>query len=97
MKKIQQEKETIEAMISLFCKGKHKEDELCDDCRELLDYSNKRLDSCKFGKEKPKCIKCEVHCYKPEMQERIKEVMRYSGPRMIAHHPVMALRHLMHK
>jgi hypothetical protein len=76
MKKIQQEKETIEAMISLFCKGKHKEDELCETCSELLDYSNKRLDSCKFGEEKPKCNSCEVHCYKPEMQERIKEVMK---------------------
>jgi len=97
MKKLQQEKETIEAMISLYCKGKHKEDSLCGDCTELLEYSNKRLDSCQFGEEKNKCSSCEVHCYKPEMRDRIKRVMRYAGPRMLTKHPVMAVKHLMHK
>ena len=28
------------------------------------------------------------------MRERIREVMRFSGPRMIFHHPVMAVRHV---
>jgi hypothetical protein len=28
------------------------------------------------------------------MRERIRQVMRYSGPRMIFHHPIAALRHL---
>ena len=31
---------------------------------------------------------------KPEMREKIRQVMRYSGPRMIFHHPIAALRHL---
>ena len=35
------------------------------------------------------------HCYKPEMRERIRQVMRYSGPRMITKHPVAAIRHLL--
>ena len=96
MKKIKQEKETIEAMISIFCKGIHKEDSICEECGELLDYSSKRLDSCKFGDEKPRCSKCEIHCYKPEMRERIKKVMRYAGPRMLTKLPVMAVKHLMH-
>ena len=40
------------------------------------------------------CANCRVHCYKPEMRGKIREVMRYSGPRMMLHHPVMAARHV---
>ena len=40
------------------------------------------------------CRNCKVHCYKPEMREKIREVMRYSGPRMIFHHPAAAIRHV---
>ena len=40
------------------------------------------------------CSNCKVHCYSPEMREEIKKVMRFSGPRMIAYHPVMAIRHV---
>jgi hypothetical protein len=28
------------------------------------------------------------------MREKIREVMRFSGPRMMFYHPVMAVRHL---
>ena len=28
------------------------------------------------------------------MRERIRQVMRWSGPRMLFHHPVLAVRHL---
>ncbi len=40
------------------------------------------------------CSNCKVHCYKPEMREKIRIVMRYSGPRMLFVHPVMCLKHL---
>ena len=40
------------------------------------------------------CSNCKVHCYKEEMKEKIKIVMRYSGPRMLFYHPVMALKHV---
>ena len=33
--------------------------------------------------------------YRPEMKERIRMVMRWSGPRMIIYHPIVAIRHLM--
>lgn len=36
----------------------------------------------------------KVHCYKPEMREKIREVMRFSGPRMIFHHPYLAIKHV---
>ena len=40
------------------------------------------------------CSVCKTHCYKPEMREQIRQVMRWSGPRMLFHHPVLAIRHL---
>ena len=67
---------------------------LCPQCQALLDYAHKRLDHCKFGEDKPSCTRCPVHCYKPDMREQIRQVMRYSGPRMLLHDPIMAIRHL---
>ena len=67
---------------------------LCPQCQALLDYAHKRLEHCKFGEDKPSCTRCPVHCYKPAMREQIRQVMRYSGPRMLLHNPIMAIRHL---
>lgn len=145
MSKIETEKQTVEAMIRLYCKGKrHGETEnyekdmkcpsnpsnqnsqstpttpttpispipanrssahplirspltvppLCPQCQELLTYAHQRLERCKFGNEKPSCTRCPVHCYKPAMRQQIRQVMRYSGPRMLLHNPVLAIRHL---
>lgn len=60
----------------------------------MLDYAHQRLERCKFGEDKPSCTRCPVHCYKPAMREQIRQVMRYSGPRMLLHDPIMAIRHL---
>lgn len=94
--KREREKRTVALMISLYCHKKHgtKGDELCDECKELLEYSNSRSDKCPFMETKTFCSNCPVHCYKPSMREKIREVMRFSGPRMIFYHPVMAIRHL---
>ena len=144
MSKIETEKQTIEAMIRLYCKGKrHTKTEnyresqncpsnlnnlssqstpttpispipanrssahpltpyrspltvppLCPQCQELLTYAHQRLERCKFGNDKPSCTRCPVHCYKPAMRQQIRQVMRYSGPRMLLHNPVLAIRHL---
>jgi hypothetical protein len=69
-------------------------DGLCPDCAELLAYARLRLDKCRYGADKPTCAKCPTHCYKPAMRERVREVMRYSGPRMLKRHPVLAVAHL---
>ena len=50
MSRVEKEKEIVELMIRLYCEKKHKcKYELCDDCRELLEYAHKRLSFCKFG------------------------------------------------
>jgi hypothetical protein len=35
-----------------------------------------------------------VHCYKPDMREKVRAVMRYAGPRMLRRHPVLSVLHL---
>jgi hypothetical protein len=67
---------------------------LCPECAELLDYARLRLEKCRYGAEKPTCANCETHCYKPAMREQVRVVMRYSGPRMLKRHPMLAVAHL---
>ena len=93
--KRQREKETVSLMIRLYCRKKHGQGKaLCPSCAELEAYAKKRSDLCPFMETKTFCSNCSVHCYRPEMRERIRAVMRFSGPRMILVHPVMAMRHL---
>ena len=81
-------------MIALYCRANHATDgSLCEEYGRLCDYAFARLERCPFGAGKTTCAKCPVHCYKPDMREQIRKVMRYSGPRMLYHHPVLALRH----
>ena len=75
--------------------ARHNTRPLCPECAALLDYALRRLDSCRFGNDKPSCRKCPVHCYRADMRERIRTVMRWAGPRMIFHHPLAATKHLL--
>jgi len=60
----------------------------------LLIYARKKIYECRWGDEKPVCSKCPHPCYKKDILEKIRGVMRFSGRRMIYRHPFMALRHL---
>ena len=98
-RRLAREERTIVAMIEMYCRDRHEgvsrdADGLCPECAELLAYARVRLDRCRYGTDKPTCAACPTHCYKPVMRERVREVMRYSGPRMIRHHPVLAVAHL---
>lgn len=91
------EMQTLVAMIGIYCRGQHAaRSNLCDACAALLDYAETKLERCSFGEDKPKCSQCTIHCYKPEMREKIRTVMKYAGPRMLTRHPVLAVRHLAH-
>ena len=93
--KREREKATVSLMISIYCKKKHHTGkELYTECAKLQEYAMQRSDKCPFMETKTFCSNCKVHCYKPDMREKIREVMRFSGPRMIFHHPVMAVRHV---
>ena len=92
-KRREREKELVSQMIALYCRRKHGGKTLCPDCAALDSYARQRSDKCPFMETKTFCSNSRVHCYKPEMREKIRAVMRFSGPRMIFHHPVTALRH----
>lgn len=93
--KRQREKQMVSQMIALYCRRTHHtRGALCPDCAALNQYACARSDRCPFMETKTFCSNCRVHCYKPDMREKIRIVMRFSGPRMIFYHPVAAIRHV---
>ena len=94
MDKREKEMHTVYEMIHLYCRKNHKEKELCPECLNLYEYARMRIEKCPFMETKTFCSNCKVHCYKPEMREKIRVVMRFSGPRMLFYHPVLAVWHL---
>ena len=92
--KREREKETVSLMIAIYCRKHHGGKRLCPECAALDAYARLRSDKCPFMETKTFCSNCRVHCYKPDMREKIRAVMRFSGPRMLFHHPIMAVRHV---
>lgn len=97
-RKRQEERETVREIMKLYCHGhKHLREqgkELCPSCLELAAYADVRIGKCPRMEVKTFCSVCPIHCYAQPEQERIQEIMRYGGPRMLLHHPIMALRHM---
>ncbi len=91
----EKEKQLIPVMIRKYCHGKHKtKGEVCEDCKALTEYALFRLEKCPFKVNKKFCSFCKIHCYKPDMREKIKDVMRWAGPRMLFTHPIFAIKHV---
>ena len=97
MKRMEKEKKTIGIMIQIFCSANHgtRSELLCPACTELWDYAKERLKKCPYGENKGACSKCKIHCYKPGMRKQITHVMRFSGPKMVTKHPLLAIDHLL--
>lgn len=96
-RRIRREKRTIDAMVAIYCKARHRSPgrALCAECAELLKYAHGRLDRCRYGASKPTCGNCPIHCYAKHMKARVIRVMSYSGPRMTLRHPYYAFMHLL--
>lgn len=93
--RIERERRSVAAMIRLYCRDRHGGGEApCPECRDLLAYAWKRLGFCPHGEAKPPCAKCTIHCYRPDFREKIRDVMRHAGPRMLFAHPVIAAMHV---
>jgi len=94
-KSLARECQLVHAMVRCYCRGLHgQKTGLCPTCLELDAYADKRLEKCPFGDDKPACVHCPIHCYQATFRERMKEVMRYAGPKMLWRHPILALLHL---
>jgi hypothetical protein len=95
--RLRRERRTIQLLHQVYCHDHHAtpSGQLCPDCQALFDYAEQRLDHCPFQEKKSTCAQCTVHCYKPQMRARIREVMRYAGPRLLLRHPILTIRHLL--
>lgn len=92
--KREKEKKTVRLMIIKYCKDHKHLDTPCDNCKELIEYAENKIEDCPLMETKTYCSNCGIHCYAPKMRKRIKKVMKYSGPRMIFSHPLMVIDHL---
>lgn len=95
--KVKHEQALISEMIALYCKlNKHEKEngQFCPQCYELNTYAKGRLAKCPHMATKSFCSKCETPCYSPDMKERIRAVMRYSGPKMLFYHPILLVKHM---
>ena len=81
-------------MLEMYCRHHHGGDGLCAECSELADYAGRKLDLCPYGPGKPTCADCPIHCYRPEPREKMREVMRFAGPRMLTTRPYLAVMHI---
>lgn len=96
--KLLTESKTVQGMVHIYCHQHHgTQKAICVECQALIDYAKMRLDRCPYGQNKPTCNRCPIHCYKPEPKEQMRLVMRYAGPRMLLHHPILAIRHLLNE
>ncbi len=97
MDKMAYEKRIVGHMIDLYCRKKHKDEGLCADCEQPKQYALVRLTKCPFGTDKTDCKDCKVNCYKNDMRNRIRQVMRFSGPHMFFYYPKVAFLHFKKK
>jgi len=93
---VQTEMRTIEVMVRIYCRSRHGRD-LCEECGNILTHCFARIEKCVFGPDKPVCNICTVHCYSTKMREKVKTIMRFSGPKMIYRHPYLTIVHLVKK
>ena len=97
--KRQEERKTVREIVKIYCRGHHHDreagHELCPDCEAIAAYADIRITKCPRMAVKTFCSVCPIHCYAKPQRELILTIMRYSGPRMLLHHPLMALRHIL--
>jgi len=80
----------LEQFIQIYCENKHIEAikseksgvHLCHECHETLEYSKVRRKLCPLD-PKPPCKNCEIHCYRPDQRQKIRDIMRHSGMHLI--------------
>jgi hypothetical protein len=56
--------------------------QLCPDCRGLLEHGLEKRRTCPL-EPKPTCKNCRIHCYSREYRAKIREIMAFSGRKMI--------------
>jgi hypothetical protein len=92
---LQKENETLLVMTLIYCRAVHgTKSGLCADCSAVVEYADQKINKCPWGKKKPVCTHCPIHCFELDMRQRIRKIMRFSGPRMLLRHPITTLFHI---
>ena len=87
----------IGKFIEFYCAGKHGdakqmpvplpaglgERRLCPECTSFLEYAITKRMKCPQEAQKPTCKHCRIHCYAGPQLVKIKEIMAYSGRRLM--------------
>ncbi|HEY5512085.1 MAG TPA: nitrous oxide-stimulated promoter family protein [Geomonas sp.] len=83
-RKQEQDLGVLGTFVGTYCRGKHAthKGRLCPDCAELLAYAELKRRSCPLD-PKPSCKHCHIHCYTKERRALIRDVMAYSGRRLL--------------
>ncbi len=90
----QQEAHTVACMIQIYCRGRHRKKQLCPSCQELLEITRLHLSECPPEDDRPFFSSHTIQCFKPEQREEIEQMLGYSGPRLLWHHPMIAIRYM---
>jgi len=87
----------IGKFVEVYCAGKHGSSErspfvlpgglgkreLCCECAAFMEYAVSKRIKCPLEAEKPSCKHCRIHCYAGEQREKVREIMGYSGRRLM--------------
>jgi len=87
----------IGKFVEVYCAGRHGgieraafslpaglgERRLCPECSTFMQYAVTRRMKCPLEAEKPTCKHCRIHCYNKANLEKVKEIMAYSGKKLM--------------
>ena len=63
--------------------------------RGVLFIFRKKTRLLSLRREETRLRKCKIHCYGKGYKERAKEIMAFSGPKLLLKHPILSMRHIM--
>ena len=87
----------IGKFVEVYCAGRHGSQDrlpfalpadlgtrqLCPECARFMAYAVARRIKCPLEAEKPSCKHCRIHCYAREQRGKVREIMAYSGRKLI--------------
>jgi hypothetical protein len=94
---VEKELKILAVFVEVYCRARHRGypttevdlsalqirgPQLCAGCAELLQYANAKRLGCPLD-PKPSCKRCHIHCYGKDFRKRIREIMYFSGRRLI--------------
>jgi hypothetical protein len=87
----------IAKFVEVYCAGKHRDTArsavalpagvgdrcLCPECASFLKYTVTKRLNCPLEADKPSCKHCRIHCYDKQHRQMVREIMSYSGRKLL--------------